>query len=282
MHLLALVKNKIFYIYVLIVLIFPLNVFAANPIKVIKPPSQTIKYLPKLTNYGIKSITKADLALASKSENIATILEYQCNAQKLTSAQVYSYYKKFNSLDKGDELLLKCLQSEGCNVENYLKILNTSELHKKIILLDPGLDLSQVNQRVGKLSPKLGDVIKDESIARRTSGIRQPINAEYAGKMYPIEKLPKKLQKKYPNSVKFTDDGYPDFSPYAKSIQKISGLNGDYAHDAKLANEAAGFKKTPKGYVWHHHQDSQTMQLIPRDLHGNIRHSGGASLLKQK
>jgi len=34
--------------------------------------------------------------------------------------------------------------------------------------------------------------------------------------------------------------------------------------------------------TWHHHEDGETMQLIPEDLHGNITHSGGASLSRNK
>ncbi len=33
------------------------------------------------------------------------------------------------------------------------------------------------------------------------------------------------------------------------------------------ANEAAGFDETPEGYTWHCHQDGETMQLVPRDIH---------------
>ena len=32
----------------------------------------------------------------------------------------------------------------------------------------------------------------------------------------------------------------------------------------------------------HHHQDGFTIQFIPTDLHKNIPHSGGASILRNK
>ena len=110
---------------------------------------------------------------------------------------------------------------------------------------------------------------------------RSPINAKYSGKVYPVEKLPEELRNKYPNSVRFSKDGYPDFSPYAEKELKIKGLNGNHAHDFKLANQAAGYKRTPDNFTWHHHEDMETMLLIPTDLHQAIRHSGGASLLKE-
>ena len=110
--------------------------------------------------------------------------------------------------------------------------------------------------------------------------IRKPINSEYAGKKYPLEKLSSKLQTKYPNSVNFTKDGYPDFSDYASKEVKIPNLTGDYYEDFSKANKAAGFDNTPPGYTWHHHQDGITMQLVPSDLHAAIRHTGGASKLR--
>jgi hypothetical protein len=120
-YLLPLIKGKLMNIFVLIILIFPLTVFALNPTNVINAPihGQKVKYFSKLANYGIKSINHSDLALASKSENIRTLLEYECNAGKITDEQVYRYYKKFNSLEKGDDHLLKCLKNEACNVEKY-------------------------------------------------------------------------------------------------------------------------------------------------------------------
>jgi len=138
-YFLTLVKKILIYICVFTILIIPLNAFAVNPIKIIKPPPQAMKYLPKLTNYGIKSINKADLALASKSDNIATMLEYQRNTGKLTDAQVYRYYKEFNSLEKGDELLLMCFQRDNCNLQNYTVIL--SDVSKVATKIDKGTNV---------------------------------------------------------------------------------------------------------------------------------------------
>lgn len=111
---------------------------------------------------------------------------------------------------------------------------------------------------------------------------RKPNNSKYAGKQYPPEKLPPKVREKYPDSVRFTEDGYPDFSPYAQKSVKVEGLTGQNANDFKLANQAAGLKRKPQGWTWHHHQDGKTMQLVPTDLHDAVRHSGGASILRNK
>jgi hypothetical protein len=51
-----------------------------------------------------------------------------------------------------------------------------------------------------------------------------------------------------------------------------------HRHDQKAANEAAGFKETPTGYTWHHHQDTGRMQLVREDVHSEFSHMGGQAL----
>jgi hypothetical protein len=104
------------------------------------------------------------------------------------------------------------------------------------------------------------------------------INKKYAGQIY---YLSGDLAGKYPNGVKFTDDGFPDFSPYSKANLEIEGLIGDHYYDFKKANETLGLKNTPAGYTWHHVEDGKTMMLVPSDIHGEVRHTGGASLIKK-
>lgn len=83
------------------------------------------------------------------------------------------------------------------------------------------------------------------------------------------------------NSVTYNPDGYPDFSEYSiETIDNVPGMNGKYGHDSGLANEIAGFDSTPDDYVWHHVENGQTMQLIPKDVHNHFPHTGGASGLR--
>jgi hypothetical protein len=96
---------------------------------------------------------------------------------------------------------------------------------------------------------------------------RIPINSKYAGQTHP-------------SGVKFTSQGFPDFSPYAKLEFKLDGLTGHYATDEKKANKAAGLQKTPAGYVWHHVEDGKTLQLIPKTIHNKTRHTGGAAVIR--
>ena len=82
-------------------------------------------------------------------------------------------------------------------------------------------------------------------------------------KKYPLEKLPLELQKKYPESVQFNEKGFPDFSPYKINEVEIR-YSGRRNIDIRRANKAAGIKKEPDGYIWHHVEDCKTMQLVPR------------------
>ncbi|MEZ5127397.1 MAG: hypothetical protein R2703_02650 [Micropruina glycogenica] len=58
---------------------------------------------------------------------------------------------------------------------------------------------------------------------------RRPINSKYAGRVFDGDKWSPDLAKKYPDGVRFTNEGFPDFSPYAEATVKINNLTGDYA-----------------------------------------------------
>ena len=100
-----------------------------------------------------------------------------------------------------------------------------------------------------------------------TVGGRRPINYKYAGQTHP-------------SGVRFSEQGFPDFRPYAKAEVRVDGLTGVYRVDEALANTAVGLKSTPKAYVWHHVEDGFTMQLIPKSTHNAVRHTGGAAIIK--
>ncbi|ODN41414.1 RHS repeat-associated core domain-containing protein [Piscirickettsia litoralis] len=96
---------------------------------------------------------------------------------------------------------------------------------------------------------------------------RNPINSKYAGQTHP-------------SGVKFNDQGFPDFSPYSRAETQIEGLTGRYSTDERLANQDIGLSSTPEGYVWHHVEDGETMQLVPKNIHRAARHTGGAAIIK--
>lgn len=114
-------------------------------------------------------------------------------------------------------------------------------------------------------TPNTSDAPNTKTIP--TIGGRRPINSRYAGKMHPA-------------GVQFTPKGFPDFGSHKIVEVELDGLTGDIKADSKLANKAMGYPKTPKGYVWHHVEDSKTMQLIPKDLHRSVPHTGGAAVIR--
>ena len=87
---------------------------------------------------------------------------------------------------------------------------------------------------------------------------------------------------KYPNGWAFTREGFPDFSPYAVTKVDMPDLTGNRRIDAALANQHAGLMSTPQVYSWHHVEDTETMLLVPRDLHETVRHTGGAAILREQ
>lgn len=103
-----------------------------------------------------------------------------------------------------------------------------------------------------------------------------PRNWKYAGETYPPEKLSPEVRNDFPESVKFNEKGFPDFSPYAKAEVDIQ-YTGDRGRDFRLANKAAGYDVTPEGYTWHHHEEVGKMQLVPEDLHDEVKHTGGCA-----
>jgi hypothetical protein len=106
---------------------------------------------------------------------------------------------------------------------------------------------------------------------------RLPRNYRYAGEEYP--NLPEELSAKYPG-VRFTEKGFVDLSPYAQARVRLAGLTGELGEDVARANKAMGFPSTPQGYTWHHVEDTETLLLVPQDLHEAIAHTGGAAKLR--
>ncbi|MCB9687890.1 MAG: HNH endonuclease [Alphaproteobacteria bacterium] len=113
--------------------------------------------------------------------------------------------------------------------------------------------------------------------AVKTVDGRLPINYRWAGKTYPASLMPAELRGRYPHGVPFTQQGFPDFARYRIARVQIK-LTGSRPMDDTAANLAAGLRRTPKGYTWHHHQVEGVMELIPTDLHNWVRHTGGAAV----
>jgi hypothetical protein len=111
---------------------------------------------------------------------------------------------------------------------------------------------------------------------------RLPRNHEFAGKQFPNHLLPPAYRQQ---GLRFSEAGYPDFSPHAQTLsngQKSVQITytGSRAGDFAAANTKVGYKKTPHGFRWHHHEDMKTMLLVPEDLHDLVKHTGGVATYK--
>jgi hypothetical protein len=83
-------------------------------------------------------------------------------------------------------------------------------------------------------------------------------------------------------TVTYDKEGYPDFTSYRHPTVKDVEIEftASYPKDNGLADKAAGITRemrTNERYVWHHHQDGKTMQLIKKDVHEDFFHTGGMS-----
>ncbi|WNX72481.1 HNH endonuclease [Acinetobacter baumannii] len=106
-----------------------------------------------------------------------------------------------------------------------------------------------------------------------------PINSCFAGKTMMSKDLPAPVRGNYPNGVPFNMKGFPNFSRYAKTTVNIGSFTKDRV-DFRSANAKIGLSgsQAPDGFVWHHTDKNGVLQLIPRDIHDAVRHTGGAAI----
>jgi hypothetical protein len=112
----------------------------------------------------------------------------------------------------------------------------------------------------------VGNAIAGYDALASTGSGKGPRNGHLAEKEHPATGVP------------FDQKGYPDFKAagVVRAEVKITPT-GNRPGDFAAANRAAGFKSTPEGYTWHHHQDGTTMQLVPTEIHRATGHTGGFS-----
>jgi hypothetical protein len=124
--------------------------------------------------------------------------------------------------------------------------------------------------------------LAEEAAAAPPIAGQLPRNHEFAGKQFPSDRLPPAYRQQ---GVRFSEAGYPDFSPYAQTLpngQKSVQITytGSRSGDFVAANAKAGYKQMPEGFTWHHHEDMKTMLLIPERLHDTVKHTGGVATYK--
>ncbi|MGB5104032.1 MAG: RHS repeat-associated core domain-containing protein, partial [Steroidobacteraceae bacterium] len=80
--------------------------------------------------------------------------------------------------------------------------------------------------------------------------------------------------------IPFNSNGFPIFDSVARETVYITGGFTSRRADTDAANAAIGLTRTPKNWVWHHHEDLHTMQLVPEEIHTAIGHTGGFGLTR--
>ena len=109
----------------------------------------------------------------------------------------------------------------------------------------------------------------------------------------PKKKTWRKLMKQYKFSYIDFRNGEPDFTPVSKGKTEIDGMSENRSDNFTRADEEHAKKRgcapeevrewrKANGYTWHECADTKTMQKVPTEVHGNVPHKGGISVLKAK
>ncbi|MDH2389161.1 SMI1/KNR4 family protein [Streptomyces sp. HNM0663] len=117
-----------------------------------------------------------------------------------------------------------------------------------------------------------------------------PPNAAYAGQLV---HFPDPVRaSRHPRGVRVDEQGYPDFSPYARAAAEIAEPPEGFGVDelrltdyvsANAALHAAGHElwdmvapvATPHGWTWHHVPGTRRLELVPVEVKALLRHHGG-------
>jgi len=133
-------------------------------------------------------------------------------------------------------------------------------------------------QQLGPNAPVWGPAFA----GRRLDFSKPDLNARpNSGSRVTVPPNAQELAREFPNGVRYSRAGYPIFTPYAEKIVYVDGLTGDMTHDNKLANRAAIIPgpDPPDGLTWHHAEDGRRTELVPRNLHRAVQHTGGRAAM---
>ncbi|MFY4805305.1 hypothetical protein [Aliarcobacter butzleri] len=141
--------NKIIILSILVCNIYANSITAFKGLAGSLDPKNILKTKP------LASITQKDLSLCTKTENIQNLQENALNSNRLKYSEIGNNIKKFNSMDKGDILFLKCLKEKECNLETFAINLERSDLHRQIAIKNPSVNIGRLNKVIGNLNENL-------------------------------------------------------------------------------------------------------------------------------
>jgi hypothetical protein len=55
-------------------------------------------------------------------------------------------------------------------------------------------------------------------------------------------------------------------------------VNGPVRNDAAFGSGNPFGKSPPEGMTWHHTEQNGKLQLVPKDIHNVVKHTGGAAV----
>lgn len=130
-------------------------------------------------------------------------------------------------------------------------------------------------------------ILVTQTLKNGTKNLLTVRNGHLANKAHPVTK------------VKFNKNGFPIFESihnytlpdkYLKSTNKTQFKYANANFKAAFDKNPSKYKfttaqktdikngKTPRGYVWHHHQDRGKLQLVNKKIHDETGHTGGKSI----
>ena len=239
------------------------------------------------------------------------------NEGSLEAAELVSNSVKH--LHRGVSDIVKIAEAKGLSKEQVAKLLK--EVEKK-----PGLaELIRENPDNIQRWLNTRNHVNKSLVAKTEKGRYVPNGKTYAGNTYYLNpnlndelaarlrdparggegfvqlKSGKKLSyedlvefdRKYPNGIPFSKEGFPDFSKvaYKKNSQPVEldlthfdpnlGRQADINKANKIFRAKYGHE-VPKGYTWHHIENSRKLVLVPTDFHQLVDHAGGIAAKKNK
>lgn len=211
--------------------------------------------------------------------NAALLKKYKSKFKGLTEDRKT---KLLQEMDYNPELAKSIHQNPQKNIERYLNSHNpvNKNLIDKLDVTSGKKMPENAQVYAGNTfyfdplyNPKLAAILRDKGLV----GLKG-----YGKRTADIELL-KRIDETYPNGVKWSQKGYPDFASLKDkdgknlAVVDLGKLSGNSETDIKQAENLfiknGGIPET--GYTWHHIEYSSKLVRVPSHIHDLMPHSGG-------
>ncbi len=220
----------------------------------------------------LNNVTKKSLQL-SKTENIQSLIKLAIKENRTNFTEQFRHIKKFNSLKKGDQLLLICLKNTECNLNKFNDLMSQSPLHIQIATKYPNMGLAQINIQIGSLNENIMNkyfqstgwnkiegeigrngidglfikkkkgVILDVMIVEskyNRSGLQHTKNGQQMSQQWVAKKI-KNLQKQYPENQHYKDiQHFVENRTYRSMLWNLKINNENLIISLKKTHDKAG------------------------------------------